>query len=148
MTHYPDRPETLTLASELATLRAEVERLRGEQVKTLAKLSDCYAHSTELVTSATVARMERDAAEAELHKAVCVWCGHIGTRDNIAEHVYECIKSPLGELARTWTAEKDALRARLEALEAAAQNYLDHHTEPMANALRAALPQQAQGEGE
>lgn len=73
-------------------------------------LSDQVAELRATVAALT-ARAEQ--AEAELEKSVCVWCGHIGKRSDIAEHIYECIKSPLGELGMQWAAEKDALTVQL-----------------------------------
>lgn len=75
----------------------------------------CEAYTLTTALRATVATLTAEL-EARVNRAVCVWCGTETTKAEIAEHIYDCIKSPLGELARTWTAEKDALTARLDAV--------------------------------
>jgi hypothetical protein len=39
----------------------------------------------------------------------CTWCGHTGPRDEVAAHIVECIKHPMGELARQWEARLTAM---------------------------------------
>lgn len=70
----------------------------------------------ERINKLNTATAELEALKATLTLAKCIWCGHVCKRDDIAVHIFDCIKNPMGELAREWESKKDELTAAYAAL--------------------------------
>lgn len=51
-------------------------------------------------------------------QGTCTWCGYVGPREKVAVHILECVKHPMGELARQWLEEKQRAAGKIAALEA------------------------------
>lgn len=55
----------------------------------------------ELTARAEKAEHERDAqhklvaAEENNRKAICIYCGHVGQKEDVPAHIDECLKHPL-----------------------------------------------------
>ena len=111
----PLPPDAITQAPEIREREVPepeamtLEMLRGWHAGQARLQSDWgwpeNAHG-DAAACLTAAIAELTGLRANAGKAYCVYCGHLGTKADIAEHVATCEKHPLGRAVRELTAMK------------------------------------------
>lgn len=103
------------MSNPIERLRNEAQYDREHGCEQVATLLDEAAQ--EIENARGWARAWKGFIKRESKMAICAWCGDKHPKSVIAEHIFECVKHPVGELAREYAdkfAETERERDEIE----------------------------------